>query len=368
MANIVPSVKVRKKPLKSDEFSLYLDYYPAIRNPRTKKYSRREFLGLRLFSHPVTETEIRHNKKTLLQAEAIRCQRVQDIVNMKFGFIDHEWEHEDFLLYYNNVCRYKNQKWLGTYLHFVNYVNGSCVFGDLNISFCNGFKEYLQNATCKRKGTTLSYNSAAGYWSTFRAALAQAFKEKKMPEDINTSLEYMPEKIPKKEFLTLDEVKKLNDTPCKYDCLKRASIFSCLTGLRISDIIKLRWEELEPYPEGGFCMRICIQKTQTEVTLPISDEAYELCGSPGTGLVFKDFNRSWINHPLKEWLKDAGISKKISFHCFRHTFATLQIAAGTDIYTVSKMLAHANVTTTQRYAQLVNSKKMESANKISLKK
>ena len=57
----------------------------------------------------------------------------------------------------------------------------------------------------------------------------------------------------------------------------------------------------------------------------------------------------------------------LAFHCFRHTFATLQIAAGTDIYTVSKMLTHRNVSTTQIYAELVNEKKRESANRISLK-
>lgn len=55
------------------------------------------------------------------------------------------------------------------------------------------------------------------------------------------------------------------------------------------------------------------------------------------------------------------------FHCFRHSFATIQIAAGTDIYTVSKMLTHRNVSTTQIYAELVSEKKRESANKISLK-
>ena len=74
-----------------------------------------------------------------------------------------------------------------------------------------------------------------------------------------------------------------------------------------------------------------------------------------------------INYPLKQWLSDAGITKHVTFHCFRHTFATLQIAAGTDIYTVSKMLTHRNVSTTQIYAELVNEKKRESANKISLK-
>ncbi|MDO5785472.1 MAG: tyrosine-type recombinase/integrase [Eubacteriales bacterium] len=62
-----------------------------------------------------------------------------------------------------------------------------------------------------------------------------------------------------------------------------------------------------------------------------------------------------------------SLALPITFHCFRHTFATLQIAAGTDIYTVSKMLTHRNVSTTQIYAELVNEKKRESANRISLK-
>lgn len=73
-----------------------------------------------------------------------------------------------------------------------------------------------------------------------------------------------------------------------------------------------------------------------------------------------------INLPLKYWIQEAGIKKHITFHCFRHTYATLQIAAGTDIYTVSKMLTHKNVTTTQIYADLVSSKKRETVDKIKL--
>lgn len=102
-------------------------------------------------------------------------------------------------------------------------------------------------------------------------------------------------------------------------------------------------------------------------TLPISYEAYELCGMPDTGKVFKGLKRSMINYPLKNWLKKAGITKPITFHGFRHSYAVIQISLGTDIYTVSKMLTHKNVSTTQIYADLVNAKKRETANKISLK-
>ena len=120
-------------------------------------------------------------------------------------------------------------------------------------------------------------------------------------------------------------------------------------------------------PDQGYCLRIRTQKTQTEATLPISNEAYELCGTPSTGKVFKGLQRSMTQHPIKKWIKQAEIQKHISFHCFRHSYAVIQISLGTDIYTVSKMLTHKNVSTTQIYADLINTKKRETANKISLK-
>lgn len=103
--------------------------------------------------------------------------------------------------------------------------------------------------------------------------------------------------------------------------------------------------------------------------MPISPQALELCGDPRqpTQLVFEDLpDPSWISRPLKNWLKTAGITKKITFHCFRHTFATLQLSNGTDIYTVSKMLGHTNVKTTQIYAKVVDEKKEKAAHAIKL--
>lgn len=70
---------------------------------------------------------------------------------------------------------------------------------------------------------------------------------------------------------------------------------------------------------------------------------------------------------LKDWIKAAGITKHITFHCFRHTYATLQLAAGTDLYTISKMLTHSNVATTQVYADVVNDLKRKASEQITLK-
>lgn len=230
------------------------------------------------------------------------------------------------------------------------------------------FREYLLNAKqLKHSNRPISLNSASGYYSTFRGLLKIAYRDKWFRENINDYLDKIEPQDVKKEYLTLNEVKQLAATPCDIPVLKAASLFACLTGLRISDILNLQWEDFTIAPDQGYCLRIRTQKTQTEATLPISYEAYELCGTPGTGKVFKDLKRSMINYPLKSWLKKTGITKPITFHGFRHSYAVIQISLGTDIYTVSKMLTHKNVSTTQIYADLVNSKKRETANKISLK-
>ena len=367
MRHTCPKVTLRQRLYDSGRISLYLDYYPAIRNPETMQMTRREYLGIYLYAHPKNEMERSFNNDMLNKAEAIRCIRVQSLINEEFGFLDRTKMKTDFLAYFLKMCRKKDQKWRIVYQHFYNYVQGHCTFGDVTIELCQGFREYLLNAKqLKRKGN-VSVNSASGYFSTFRGLLKIAYRDKWLRENINDFLDKIEAKEVKKEYLTLDEVKLLAQTPCEHEILKRASLFSCLTGLRISDILNLCWEDFELAPDQGYCIRIKTQKTLTEATLPISYEAYELCGEPSLGKVFRGLQRSMINYPLKKWLKQAGITKHITFHCFRHSYAVIQISLGTDIYTVSKMLTHKNVSTTQIYADLVNSKKRETAEKISLK-
>ena len=368
MIHTCTKVTVRQRAIRNDKISLYLDYYPAVRHPETMKMSRREYLGIYIYAMPKNEMEREFNNDMLNKAEAIRCIRVQSIVNEEFGFLDKNKMKMDFLEYFLKMCRHKDIKWRFVYSHFYNFVQGKCSFGEVNVDLCKRFRDYLLHAKqLKNSKRRVSLNSAAGYYSTFRGLLKIAYRDKMIRENINDFLEKIDYEDVKKEYLTLDEVKKLAATPCDIPILKAASLFSCLTGLRISDIQNLQWSDLELGADQGYYIRIRTQKTRTEATLPISYEAYELCGEPGTGKVFKGLRRSMINYPLKNWLKQAKIRKHITFHCFRHSFATLQIAAGTDIYTVSKMLTHRNVSTTQIYAELVSEKKRESANKISLK-
>ena len=365
MVNTCTRVSLRQRAIKNDRISLYLDFYPPVRNPETMQMSRREYLGIYIYAHPKNEMEREFNTDMLNKAEAIRCIRTQSLINEEFGFLDKTRQKADFLAYFEKMTHKKDDKWTCVYKHFFKFVQGHCTFGDVTVELCKKFRENANQLN--RTKQKVSLNSAAGYYSTFRGLLKIAYRDKWLRENINDYLDKIEPQDVKKEFLTLDEVKQLAATPCDIPVLKSASLFACLTGLRISDILKLRWEDFEIAPDQGYCLRIRTQKTQTEATLPISYEAYELCGTPGTGKVFKGLKRSMINYPLKNWLKKAGITKPITFHGFRHSYAVIQISLGTDIYTVSKMLTHKNVSTTQIYADLVNVKKRETANKISLK-
>ena len=361
-------VTLRKREYPSGKVSLYLDFYPAIKNPRTGVESRREYEGIYIMKSPRTAQERRINATKLKQAEAIRAQRELSLINEQYGFIDKSKAKMDAVEYFYSLMLTKGPKWLGAYDHFNKFVHGKCAFKDLNVELCNGFREYL--LTAKRlnsKKLQISQNSASGYWSTFRAFLASAYKEGYLKENINDNLDKIELKETRREYLTMDELRRLYNTPCEFPVLREASLFSCLTGLRISDILALTWNDVRDFPDGGKCIRICTEKTDTEATIPISEEALALCGPPSSGLVFKGLTRNMVNTYLKPWLKQAGITKYITFHCFRHTYATQLIAGGADIYTVSKMLTHKNVSTTQIYADLIDKKKREAAEVIKIK-
>ncbi len=360
-------VKLRHKPITQGRESLYLDYYPPIRDPETMKMIHKEYLGIYILQEPSNQIQREYNEEMLLKAEAIQAMRIQSVINEEYGFLDKRKQKGDFLAYFRSFLMKKDQKWRIVYNHFEKFTNGKCTFAEVNVNLCRKFRDYLLNAhQLKYPKKKLERNSAAGYYSTFRGLLKIAYRDKMIRENVNDFLEKIEYKDVKKEFLTAEELGKLASTPCEIPVLKAASLFACLTGLRISDILQLEWKHIVPSPEGGYSMRLRTEKTETETTLPISDEALELCGRRRTGKVFDNLERSMIQHPLKKWLKQAGIEKHITFHMRRHTFATtVGILNGLPIETLSRMLGHTNIKTTQIYAKILDSKICEDVNLLS---
>ena len=235
----------------------------------------------------------------------------------------------------------------------------------------NYFRDYLLTAKSNRSAKeTLSQNSALSYFNKVKFVLKQAYKDGILQIDLNAKVKPIKEAETRREFLTIEELNKLVKTECTNPLLKKIALFSALTGMAFKEIQNLKWRDIKFIEGEGYLVLSKRQKTQRDNYLPISEQAFSLCGNhPGNpnenvflGLKYSAYN----NKQLTEWIEAAGIAKNITFHCFRHTFATLQLYSGTDIYTVSKMLGHKDLKTTQIYAKIVDEAKRTAANKIKL--
>ncbi|MEM7550413.1 MAG: site-specific integrase [Bacteroidota bacterium] len=367
-------VTLRQKKISKGMISLYLDFYPPLVDPETKKSTRREFLKLYLHEKPRGVLEKNHNKETKIQAESIRSSRQLDIQANRFDFIFKDTKQIDFLSFFKKLTgqRWKSDgnhgNWLSTYNYLERFANGQCSTGDIDKAFCEGFKEYLKTTTSiKSKSKKLSQNSQASYFSKFSVAIEEAFKKGHLKENYMLKIDAIKQKETEREFLTLEELKALYNTECEFPQLKTAAIFSALTGLRWSDIVNLTWAELQYSEINGHFIRFIHEKTDRPQTLNISQQAADILGYPRNreDKIFQGLKYSaWTNLKLSEWVMHAGITKKITFHCFRHTYATLQLSLGTDIYTVSKLLNHKNVKTTQIYAKVIDQRRKEAAERI----
>jgi integrase len=171
--------------------------------------------------------------------------------------------------------------------------------------------------------------------------------------------------------LTLSELNTIAKTDCESPEVKIQALFSALTGLRRSHIQKLIWEELQNVEGRGYLIRFKQKKTGGSETLLIAEHAYGLLGerkqSFEKALSLLEAPNQTENRYLTKWSIDAGIGKKIIFHCFRRTFATLQLSMGRDIYSVSKMLNYKDLNTTQIYAKIIDETNRTDANRIKLR-
>jgi integrase len=360
-------VFLREKKLKNSKRGLYLDFYPPVKHPETHKETRREHLGLYIYERPKTEVEKNHNKETKMLGENIRSSRQLDLQAGVYGFITSRIKQQDFLAFFWKIVESKSQTsssnhyvWKTVYYHFENFTDKKCRFGDVTETLCTNFKSYLLER--------LAVNSAAGYFVKFKSVLITATKKKLFLENPASNISGISLEETRKEFLTLEELQALAETPFKYEDLRRASLFSALTGLRFSDIKNLTWQEVQHSESQDYYIRFKQQKTKGLETQPISKGAFELLGTTGKQdeKVFKLLKKAQCVY-LQVWTLRAGIDKNITFHSFRHTFATLQLTLGTDLYTVSKLLGHRDIKTTQIYAKIVDETKRQAVNRIKLK-
>lgn len=369
-------VRIREKRLNDGNVSLYLDMY--YRGARRKE-------GLKLYLVPETDATAKlQNKNTRKLAEQIKAQRILDI--QQNGLVNWEDVKKARMtlsawveLYTSDECgltpssmrsKRNAQARVEQYLLYIG--KPDLALKEVDKAFCKGFIAFLKTCTFNNGKKTLGSTTCRIFVNRLAAALNKAVHEGLIDRNPFKQLE-TKEKPQKRstmrEFLTIEELRSLIATPCRYEIVKKAFLFSCFTGLRYSDMKTLKWSEIHTAADGKTLYIEHEQiKTKNRVTIPLSDEAMKWLPrrAKDKDTVFHQLRitSTTVEVVLGEWVQEAGIQKHITYHVARHTAATLLLTLGADLYTVSKILGHQSIKMTEVYAKIVDKKKIETMNLV----
>lgn len=371
-------IRLRERKLANGNLGLYLDIYVK----GTRKY---ESLGLYLIPEKDPMAK-QMNVNTRRIAEKIKADRIIALQNRGVNQYDKirqssmslvdflkEYEQDSFGFRPSTLKgRVDMRKKVEEYLQQekILYLG----MNEVDADFCRGFLRYLstaKNSVCTVNGRNISHGCAHHHQAVLNGALNRAVRNGIIPANPMKQLDrrekYQP-KAQEREYLTIEELRQLIKLPCGNEQVKKAFVFSCFAGLRLSDVRTLTWRNVLKSPDGKtLYVHVFMQKTQKPNNVPLSEEALA-CLNKKADLDEPIFtlptSDATINYHIKRWVKAAGIEKTISFHCSRHTFATLMLTLGADVYTTSKLLGHSNVTTTAIYAKIVDKKKVDTVNLV----
>ncbi len=359
-----------KKRKETGKIELSLRYYE-------KGNSVYKTLGISLFDsdfQKLTNEQKRHNKEKTQEAEMICASENEKVRQGKFGIETIQKQRSSFLAFVERVAKERNSSkgnegsWYSMIKHLKGFLAYDITFEQVDVKFLNDFKAYLDKVV-QNTGKPLSQNTKSAYYNKLRAALKQAVNEDIITKSPAVNTTGFKEEEVRREFLTNEEIKKAYKANCDIPILKRAFLFSCFTGLRWSDILKLKWSEIVQDDSGSYYLKFRQQKTKGIERQHVAHEAIEFIGDrdlPDT-LVFKGLKySSWNNQRLLQWMMRAGITKTITFHCARHTYAAVQLGADTDFFTLSKLLGHRDLKTTLIYSKILDKKVKEAADKINI--
>ena len=369
-------VRIREKRLNDGNVSLYLDmYYMGARKKE----------GLKLYLIPEVNAAAKlQNRNTLKLAEQIKAERILDI--QQHGLVNWEsvkkgqmtlaaWvekytKDENGLTPASMRSKRNAQARVEQYLLYIGKPN--LALKEVDKDFCKGFIAFLKTCTFNNGKKTLGSTTCRIFMNRLAAALNMAVREGLIdnnPFKLLDAKEKPQKKSAIREFLTIEELRTLIATPCRYEIVKKAFLFSCFTGLRYSDMMALKWNEIHKAADGKTLYIEHEQvKTKNMVTIPLSNEALKWMPrkSKGDERVFHQLRitSTTVEVVLGEWMQEAGIQKHITYHCSRHTAATLLLTLGADLYTVSKILGHRSIRMTEVYAKIVDKKKIETMNLV----
>ena len=371
-------VRVRQRKLPSGNITLYLDIY-------VKGVRKTETLHLYLVPES-TPLDRKQNKDTLEVANKIKAERILALQNHSvrqwdkvkrscITLIDYLKEYESASFGFSESTlkgRRDMRLKVEDYLRTID--SSAMILANVDVDWCRGFIAYLstaRNSVCKKDPVVISNGAAHHHQAVLNGALNRAVRDGILASNplkmLGSKEKFQPSES-NREFLTLEELKQAMAAESPREDVKRAFLFSCFTGLRLSDVRSLTWSKITKAPDGQTLqLRVTMQKTNKTVYVPLSTEAIKQLykrENPDEPIFNLTLTASNIERIIKKWMENAGITKHVTYHCSRHTFGTMMLTLGSDIYTTSKLMGHSNVTTTAIYAKIVDQKKVDTVNLV----
>lgn len=373
-------VKIRQKKLANGSSSLYLDKY----RDGLREY---EFLKLYIIPEKTAADKIQNDEAWRL-ANAVKSQRIVEMQNDRHGFSNAGTRGQinfiDFLRHQAEKYDEKGSKAYATsvrntIVHLIRYQGDKIQMKKIDKNYLLGYIDYLNGDVNKhsvegnkgKKHKKLSEASKALYWSVVVTALNRAVKDDIItmnPASKINEADKPKEGRATKVYLTEEELEALARTPCKYPDVKNAFLFCCFCALRMSDARRLKWASIKKTAGGDKQIELVQQKTGEPVYIPLSGNALQWLPDKGKK---KDIDNVFVLPPvntierwLGRWAEAAEVKKHITYHVSRHTFAVLTLKYGADLFTVSKLMGHSNVQTTQIYAKIVDENKRKAVELI----
>ncbi len=340
------SVTLREKKNKSYT-SLYIDIY---------ENGKRTFVTTDCRLMKGNTQAIRDaNRETKELAMQIRNEIELKIISNRFDLNAYAKVKIDFIVYYDNYCSNYIKKdkrvLVASFNKFKAFLKdterNTLNAKEVTESLVLEFKEYLES---KLKGET-----PTNYFKKFKKVITGALRDEIIKKNPIQDVTIRKNESIKKDILTFEEIQLLASTECHNNEVKRAFLFSCFTGLRYSDIIVLKANDIQ----NNFLV-IKQQKTQNKVSIPLNENALTLIEDQLNGsknLIFNLPSHTACLKHLRNWTCKAGISKHITWHCARHSFATNIIFYGSDVNSASALLGHSSFAYTQRYVREVDALK-----------
>ena len=366
-------IKIRFKAMKNGYQSIYLDCYHD---------GRRSYEYLKLYLVPETDDKTaRQNAAAMRKAETILKARLRELKKMppsnkrlsQDNISQNDLTLSEWLVRFKEIQRNRGVKDLYAIDRLLNIFaamgNDGVQLKAVDKDFCLSFMEYLKTSYKTADGRQLKSKTVFNRQCTLVTALNAAVREGLIPFNPMDRLsrhERAKTSKGKREYLTIDEVKALVATPCKREDIKQAYLFACNCGLRLGDVRKLKWGDITKDGDK-WMLSVLMNKSEKPVHIPLGVQARRWLpkrkSADADSFVFEELPRdSHINTHLKMWTAKAGITKAVTYHTSRHTFATMLLTLGADLYTVSKLLGHSQIKNTQIYAEIINRRKDEAVN------